>query len=190
MAEVGYTRLRLGRGWGWGWLCGATSGRHRTTPLPNPPPTQVGPARLAHDKTRPGQARGAWGREQTEFAARMCSLASLAEPRERVGGAAAARVDRGDARLRALDPGLGPCAGSGWNVARLRHRAGKIAASGLGLAAREDRGAVAAGRLVDAADAHELLGVELQPAQHAVARRRLGGLQQRRRERGELPCEG
>jgi itaconate CoA-transferase len=30
-------------------------------PLPNPPPTQVGPARLAQDKTRPGQARGAWG---------------------------------------------------------------------------------------------------------------------------------
>src|SRR6478672_7887022 len=31
--------------------------------------TQLGPARLAQDKPRPGQARGAWGREQTEFAA-------------------------------------------------------------------------------------------------------------------------
>jgi hypothetical protein len=32
-----------------------------TTPLPSPPPTQVGLARLAQDKPRPGQARGAWG---------------------------------------------------------------------------------------------------------------------------------
>jgi error-prone DNA polymerase len=33
------------------------------TPFPTPPPTQVGPARLAHDNAEPGQARVPWGRE-------------------------------------------------------------------------------------------------------------------------------
>src|SRR5258708_36754818 len=45
-----------------------------TTPLPSPPPTHVGLARLAQEKTRPGQARGAWGREQTESVARLYSI--------------------------------------------------------------------------------------------------------------------
>ena len=40
------------------------------TPTPNPSPTQVGPARLAQDKTEPGQARVPWGEERTESAAR------------------------------------------------------------------------------------------------------------------------
>src|SRR5262249_40267284 len=76
MAEVGYTRLRLGRGWGWGWrdsfAAGAifTSPHHPPPPPPAPPPTQAGLARLAQEKTRPGQARGAWGRQPTKFAAR------------------------------------------------------------------------------------------------------------------------
>src|SRR4051794_11543001 len=52
-------------------LCAIT-----TTPLPSPPPTQVGPARLAQDKPRPGQARGAWGREQTAVAARTDSIST------------------------------------------------------------------------------------------------------------------
>src|SRR5437899_38876 len=41
----------------------------RITPLPNPPPPQVGLARLAQDNAQPGQAPVAWGREQTEFVA-------------------------------------------------------------------------------------------------------------------------
>ena len=40
------------------------------TPTPNPSPPQVGPARLAQDKTEPGQARVPWGAERTESAAR------------------------------------------------------------------------------------------------------------------------
>ena len=40
-----------------------------TTPTPNPSPPQVGPARLAHYDAQPGQARVAWGGEQTEIAA-------------------------------------------------------------------------------------------------------------------------
>ena len=40
------------------------------TPTPNPSPTQVGPARLAQDKTEPRQARVPWGGERTESAAR------------------------------------------------------------------------------------------------------------------------
>jgi probable rRNA maturation factor len=53
--------------------CGGGTGRgvaadseHAATPLPNPPPAQVGPARLAHDDAQPGQARAAGGREQSE----------------------------------------------------------------------------------------------------------------------------
>jgi A/G-specific adenine glycosylase len=38
--------------------------KKKITPLPNPPPTQVGPARLAPKKAKPGQARVLWGREQ------------------------------------------------------------------------------------------------------------------------------
>src|SRR3977135_4647330 len=34
-----------------------------TTPIPKPPRTEVGLARLAQDQRRPGQARGAWGKE-------------------------------------------------------------------------------------------------------------------------------
>jgi hypothetical protein len=44
----------------------------RLTSLPSPPPTQVGPARLAHDKTEPGQAQVPCGREPAESAGRMC----------------------------------------------------------------------------------------------------------------------
>jgi hypothetical protein len=54
---------------GWRVREGACIKIRANHPLPTPPPTQVGPARLAHIETRPGQARGAWGREQTEFAA-------------------------------------------------------------------------------------------------------------------------
>src|SRR5260221_7806830 len=63
----------VGRGWGWGSESVDTTRATTMTPLPSPPPTQVGLARLAQDKTRPGQARGAWGREQTESAARTDS---------------------------------------------------------------------------------------------------------------------
>src|SRR5262249_47967506 len=83
-------------GLGVGSFCEAIIVRHRTTPLPNPPPTQVGPARLAHDKTRPGQARGARGREQTEFAARgvhyhhLLSPESASDARRRLASIAAA----------------------------------------------------------------------------------------------------
>ena len=42
---------------------------NRATPLPTPPPPQVGLARLAHNNAEPGQARVPWGREQTELAA-------------------------------------------------------------------------------------------------------------------------
>jgi ATP-dependent helicase/nuclease subunit A len=44
------------------------------TPLPNPPPPQVGPARLAHDPAQPGQARVAGGREKEEIVRRNSAL--------------------------------------------------------------------------------------------------------------------
>jgi len=47
-----------GEGQGGGMQQGSSRCAH---PLPTPPPTQVGLARLAQDKTRPGQARGAPG---------------------------------------------------------------------------------------------------------------------------------
>src|SRR6476469_8217966 len=52
-----------GEGLGLGVAVGGRSLRHNSDPppLPNPPPTQVGLARLVQDKSRPGQARGAWG---------------------------------------------------------------------------------------------------------------------------------
>src|SRR5262245_14881822 len=53
---------------------GVTTRTEFATPRhPNPPPTQVGPARLAQYESQPGQARVAWGREQTEFAATACT---------------------------------------------------------------------------------------------------------------------
>jgi 5-oxoprolinase (ATP-hydrolysing) len=50
-----------------------------STPLPIPPPTQVGPARLAQDNAEPGQARVPWGREPTS--ARGKSIGSTDAPR-------------------------------------------------------------------------------------------------------------
>jgi error-prone DNA polymerase len=48
-----------------GGRVGVSSGiENQHDPLPDPPPTQVGLARLAHDNSQPGQARVAWGREQ------------------------------------------------------------------------------------------------------------------------------
>jgi FO synthase len=47
----------------------ADSVRSPTTSLANPPPPQVGLARLGHFESRPAQTRGAWGREHTEIAA-------------------------------------------------------------------------------------------------------------------------
>src|SRR5260370_35271711 len=47
------------------------------------------------------------GGEQTEFAARMRACASLAEFRERAGGEAPARLERGGRRPRAAGPRAG-----------------------------------------------------------------------------------
>src|SRR5712692_6865434 len=47
------------------------------TPLPTPPPTQVGPARLAQDDAELGQARVPGGREPTEPAARDSGLTTF-----------------------------------------------------------------------------------------------------------------
>ena len=44
-------------------------------PLPNPPPSQVGPARLAHENTEPGQAQVPGGREQSEQGGRQKKVA-------------------------------------------------------------------------------------------------------------------
>src|SRR5262249_62394873 len=54
----------------------------------------------------------------------VARLASLAEPRERVGREAAARVDRGGARPRGPDPGLGPRARRGRQARQLPPPAG------------------------------------------------------------------
>src|ERR1700704_1418484 len=57
--------LRGGVGGG-GPSADTPSARQTSPPLPNPPPSQVGPARLAHDNSQSGQARGAGGRERTQ----------------------------------------------------------------------------------------------------------------------------
>jgi heme exporter protein A len=44
---------------------GLTANSEFAAPTPDPSLPQVGPARLAHDKGQPGQARVAWGREPT-----------------------------------------------------------------------------------------------------------------------------
>src|SRR5262249_29166701 len=56
----------------------ATRTELAATPLPTPPPTQVGPARLAQSDAQPGQARVAWERKQTESAASANSNAGPA----------------------------------------------------------------------------------------------------------------
>src|SRR5262249_12916645 len=80
---------------------------HRATPLPTPPPPQVGPARLAHDNAQPGQARVALGREQTEFAARagrMLDELAAGDLLDRIGitRAPAVALDAGIAQVPPL----------------------------------------------------------------------------------------
>jgi len=47
-----------------------------TTPLPSLPQRESGLPDLRKRKSRPGQARGAWGREQTAVAARADSIST------------------------------------------------------------------------------------------------------------------
>src|SRR5262249_34853378 len=112
---------------------------------------------------------------------------SLAQRRERVGGEAPARVAHSNRRLRALDPSLR-------RRARLRrprrhfHKPrGNIAARNFCFAAGENRGGVAARRLVDAADADQFFRIHRELAEHAFTR--CGGGLQRRRKVGELARE-
>jgi hypothetical protein len=131
----------VGRGWGWGSMSEGMVVHHRTTPLPSRPPTQVGLARLAQEKTRPGQARGAGGREQTEFAARADSA-----PHERtLDEGPRDRFDRafGAGLLFALAlfvrPNIAPAAGillAGAGLAALAQRQyRRVAGLGAGFAA-------------------------------------------------------
>ncbi len=55
--------------WGEGRSEGVTDRRKALAPHPTPLPRKSGLPDLREIKTRPGQARGAWEREQTEFAA-------------------------------------------------------------------------------------------------------------------------
>src|SRR5262249_57245542 len=112
---------------------------------------------------------------------------SLAEPGQRVGGEAPARVARGDRRLRRADPSPAGPARLRWKPPQPRETAGNIAAQNFRLAAGKNRGRVAARRLVDAADADQFFRVHLQLAKHAFARRR--GSLQRRRKVGKLARE-
>ena len=62
--------------WGGSRVEDARGGGHSNTatPLPNPPPSQVGQARLAHENSQPGQARVAWGREDSVLVARETEI--------------------------------------------------------------------------------------------------------------------
>src|SRR5262249_3842769 len=71
------TPLRLWRrGWGWGSQCEAAVVRHRTTPLPTPPPAGCGLARFRQilEVSNPGKPGFGWGREQTGSAARTTDI--------------------------------------------------------------------------------------------------------------------
>ena len=58
-----------------GEACGrGITAPNRGTPLPNPPPPQVGPARLAHHVAQPGQARVALGGGSRPVAVRRRAL--------------------------------------------------------------------------------------------------------------------
>jgi hypothetical protein len=67
---------------GWGGVGGGGSNWRMqlcaitTTPFPSPPPTQVGPARLAQDKAATRASPGRVGREQTAVAARTDSIST------------------------------------------------------------------------------------------------------------------
>jgi len=61
------------------------SAEQGSTPLPTPPPTQVGPARLAQYIAEPGQARVPWAREQTESAAQIVPYKSVRDVWLRTG---------------------------------------------------------------------------------------------------------
>jgi hypothetical protein len=58
----------VGRGWGWGWQLADTAREQQRPPSPALPQRKSGCPTCAN-KSRPGQARGARGREQTAVAA-------------------------------------------------------------------------------------------------------------------------
>src|SRR5262245_3800012 len=117
---------------------------------------------------------------------------SLAQPRKRVGGEAAARVDGGGARLRLLDPGFGGRALGRRQLRKLGDRAGEIVPRRHPRGARDATRCSIAFGLADRAHAHQLLGVDLQPLQEVLARRGSGRTRrspQRRRKLRELERE-
>jgi error-prone DNA polymerase len=71
--------------WGGSRANGARGGGRSVTatPLPNPPPSQVGLARLAHNNSQPGQTRVAWGREQAAASGEF-ALVTSREPEVRL----------------------------------------------------------------------------------------------------------
>src|SRR5215469_12439558 len=79
---------------------------------------------IRRDPGKPG-ARGGGSTPNVRQQQLVARLASLAEPRERVGSEAAACVDCGGARLRVLDPALGRRARIGRKLRQLGDRAGK-----------------------------------------------------------------
>src|SRR6188474_1371952 len=93
---------------------------------------------------------------------------SLAEPREGVGGEAAARVERGGARLHLGDPGLVRRARRGRQLGELGLRTGEILLRRLAFETRRNRGGVGAGDLIGRTHAHALLGIALQPLEEAL----------------------
>ena len=110
------------------------------------------------------------------------------ERRDGLGGEPAAGVDGFVARLGLGDPGLPAGArGLGGSLASSASAPRTLPCAGALLDAGQDRVAVVAARLVDRADADELLGVGLQPFEKAAVARRLArGAQHRLDDRGEL----
>src|SRR5690349_7638287 len=145
-------------------------------------------ARSPQPEHNPSPHPSPYGRGSRASARPASALASLAQPRERIGGEAAARIDGGLPRLNARGPGLRAHAGVRRELTQFGRRAGNVAARRLRLGAHDDRAGIAARGRIDAAHLDELLRIRLQPRQHALARRR-GRRLQRGRKLGELARE-
>src|SRR5665647_365274 len=90
---------------------------------------------------------------------RIMTPSLLAESERGLRGEHPCGGERGLARLRLLDPGLGRSARSFRQFAELAERNADIGMGGRDLDARQHRRSIIAGRRVDRPDAHELSGI-------------------------------
>src|SRR5450759_617173 len=113
------------------------------------------------------------------------------ERARRIGGVLTGGRERGLARLRLRDPGLRRRARGVGELAEIGERGRNIGLGRVDFDTRQHRGSIVAGRRIDRPNAHQSVGIGLQPLQEAAFRRlRAGNLEHSGEQGAQAPESG